>query len=114
MSVVSTRASARRQVLPSVLAANVSVRRHPRETSGHGSIVLIGKTTRSHRVVGGSTPPGSTGRSTNRVNNQTNNPAQHLSADIGLVAQLGERLHGMQEVVGSIPTRSTGESNAEG
>ena len=25
----------------------------------------------------------------------------------GPVAQLGERLHGMQEVAGSIPTRST-------
>jgi hypothetical protein len=26
---------------------------------------------------------------------------------LGAIAQLGERLHGMQEVVGSIPTSST-------
>ena len=33
--------------------------------------------------------------------------APRAATRYGLVAQLGERLHGMQEVVGSIPTRST-------
>ena len=35
-----------------------------------------------------------------------------LSPTSGPVAQLGARFHGMEEVVGSIPTRSTKDSTA--
>ena len=33
-----------------------------------------------------------------------------LAKEVGGIAQLGERLHGMQEVIGSIPFTSTTES----
>jgi hypothetical protein len=34
-------------------------------------------------------------------------PLTRLSVSVGAIAQLGERLHGMQEVSGSIPLSST-------
>jgi hypothetical protein len=30
-----------------------------------------------------------------------------MAPDIGVIAQLGERFHGMEEVIGSIPFNST-------
>lgn len=35
-----------------------------------------------------------------------------MTPDNGVIAQLGERIHGMDEVVGSIPTNSTTHSKA--
>ena len=34
-------------------------------------------------------------------------PPKHTAPNLGAIAQLGERLHGMQEVRGSIPRSST-------
>lgn len=35
-----------------------------------------------------------------------------MAPDNGVIAQLGERFHGMEEVVGSIPSNSTKNSKA--
>lgn len=35
-----------------------------------------------------------------------------MTPDNGVIAQLGERFHGMEEVVGSIPSNSTKNSKA--
>ena len=35
-----------------------------------------------------------------------------MAPDNGVIAQLGERFHGMEEVVGSIPSNSTTHSKA--
>jgi hypothetical protein len=39
------------------------------------------------------------------------NPSKSLKSKLGPVAQLGARFHGMEEVVGSNPTRSTNPFN---